>query len=92
MIPSFHSAGILPVDQTLAKSLQNASLIGPSAALRSSGVMPSEPAALPFFRIALTISVVVGMSASISGSVGAARARLFSSSLGVEGGWLRAAA
>ena len=40
-MPSFHSAGTLPVDHTLVMTLCKASLIGFSAPFRSSAVMPS---------------------------------------------------
>ena len=46
-MPSFHSAGTLPVDHTLVTTLCKASLIGFSAPFRSSAVMPSAPAARP---------------------------------------------
>jgi len=46
----FHSAGTLSVDHTLVMTLCKASLIGFSAPFRSSAVMPSAPAAPPFFN------------------------------------------
>jgi len=57
-MPSFHSAGTLPVDHTLLMTLCKASLIGFLAPFSSSAVMPSAPAARPFFnhRIALVTS------------------------------------
>ena len=39
-MPSFHSAGTLPVDHTLVMTLCKALLIGFSAPFRSSAVMP----------------------------------------------------
>jgi len=48
-MPSFHSAGTLPVDHTLVMTLCKASLTGFSALFRSSAVMPSAPAARPHY-------------------------------------------
>ena len=66
-MPSFHSAGTLPVDHTLVMTLCKASLIGFSAPFRCSAVMPSAPAARPFFnrRIALVTSCNIGTSSEI---------------------------
>jgi len=63
-MPSFHSAGTLPVDHTLVMTLCKASLIGFSAPFRSSAIMPSAPAARPFFnrQIAVVTSCSIGTS------------------------------
>ena len=65
-MPSFRSAGTLPVDHTLMTTLCKASLIGFLAPFRSYAVMPSAPAARPFFnrRIALVTSCNIGRSTS----------------------------
>ena len=85
-MPSFHSAGTLPVDHTLVMTLCKASLIGFSAPFRSSAVMLSAPAARPFFnrRIALVTSCNIGTSSETITSGVAESAKSSRSAEGVK--------
>ena len=90
-MPSFHSAGTLPVDHTLVMTLCKALLVGFSAPFRSSAVMPSAPAARPFFnrRIALVTSCNIGTSSETVTSGVAESAKSSRSAEGVTFEWLR---
>jgi len=79
MIPSCHSAGTRPVFHIRANREWREMLTGSSAYLSSSGWIPSEPAARPFFnfRIARLISPNVGAS---SGTVRSGMAQAASES------------